>query len=97
VLADGSLIQMSPEKLCQSLTNTEVVANSQPLGGVPNGGAGGGTEGAEGVCSPMEGATVLTGQTPPHIQGSKGLNHQLKSTPILNKNSKSRYGGFCHL
>jgi hypothetical protein len=28
-----------------------------------NGGVGKGTEGAEGVCSPMEGATVLTGQT----------------------------------
>ena len=31
----------------------------------PNGGVGEGTEGAEGVCSPMEGATVSTGQTPP--------------------------------
>ena len=32
--------------------------------GVPDGEDGEGTEGAEGVCSPMEGATVSTGQTP---------------------------------
>ena len=31
---------------------------------IPDGGVGEGTEGAEGVCSPMEGATVSTGQTP---------------------------------
>jgi hypothetical protein len=31
VLADGSLIWLSPERLCQSLTNTEVDAHSQPL------------------------------------------------------------------
>lgn len=34
---------------------------------VPDGGVGEGTEGAEGVCSPMEGATVSTGQTPPPV------------------------------
>lgn len=45
--------------------------------GVPDGGVGEGTEGAEEVCSPMEGATVSTGQTP---QSSQGLNHQLKNT-----------------
>jgi hypothetical protein len=33
--------------------------------GVPDGGVGEGTEGAEEVCSLMEGATVLIGQTPP--------------------------------
>jgi hypothetical protein len=30
VLADGSLIWLSPEKLCQSLTNTDRDAHSQP-------------------------------------------------------------------
>ena len=45
--------------------------------GVPDGGVGEGTEGAEGVCSPMEGATVSTGQTP---QSSQGLDYQPKST-----------------
>jgi hypothetical protein len=30
VLADRSLIKLSPERLCQSLTNTEVDARSQP-------------------------------------------------------------------
>ena len=40
---------------------------------VPDGGVGEGTEGAEGVCSPMEGATVSTGQTP---WSSWGLDYQ---------------------
>jgi hypothetical protein len=31
VLADRSLIWLSPERLCQSLTNTEAKAYSQPL------------------------------------------------------------------
>ena len=31
VLADGSLIWLFPERLCQSLTNTEVDALNQPL------------------------------------------------------------------
>jgi hypothetical protein len=31
VLADRSLIWLSPERLCQSLTNTEAEALSQPL------------------------------------------------------------------
>jgi hypothetical protein len=31
VIADGSLIWLSPERLCQSLTNTEVEACSQPF------------------------------------------------------------------
>ena len=60
------LIWLSPERLCQSLTNIEEETRSQPwtkLGG-PDRGVGEGTGGAEGVCSPMEGATVSTGQTP---------------------------------
>jgi hypothetical protein len=36
------------------------------------------TEGAEGVCSPIEGTTISTNQTP---QSSQGLNHQPKGTP----------------
>jgi hypothetical protein len=31
MLADRSLIQLSPERLCQILTNTDVDAHSQPL------------------------------------------------------------------
>ena len=46
-------------------------------GGVLDGGVGEGTEGAEGLCSPMKGATVLTGQIP---WISKGLDHQRKNT-----------------
>ena len=38
---------------------------------VPNGGVGEVTEGAEGVCSPMEGATVSTCQTPPTPPSSR--------------------------
>jgi hypothetical protein len=34
VLADRSLIQLSPERLCQSLPNTEADAQSQPLDSV---------------------------------------------------------------
>ena len=33
VLADRSLIWLSPERLCQCLTNTEVYAHSHPLNG----------------------------------------------------------------
>jgi hypothetical protein len=42
---------------------------------VPNGRARERTEGAEGVCNPIE-RTISTNQTP---QSSQGLNHQLKS------------------
>jgi hypothetical protein len=51
---------------------------------VPSGGVGEGTEGAEGVCSPIEGATVSTGHTPwsswetdqrIHIGGTHGSGH----------------------
>jgi hypothetical protein len=45
--------------------------------GIPDGGVGEGTEGAEGVCSPMEGSTASTGQT---LQSSQGLNHHPKNT-----------------
>ena len=40
-------------------------ANHWTEHGVPNGGVGEVTEGAEGVCSPMEGATVSTVPDPP--------------------------------
>jgi hypothetical protein len=42
---------------------------------VPDGEVGEGTEGAEGVCSPKEGATMLTGPW-----SSQGLDHQPKNT-----------------
>ena len=63
MLADGSLIWLSLERLCQSLTNTEEQAHTGLSLGFPNGGVGEWTEGAERGCSSMEGATVSTGQT----------------------------------
>jgi hypothetical protein len=54
--------------------------SSQPtiglISGVLDGGVGEGTEGAQGACSPMEGATVSIGQTP---WSSWVLDHQPKS------------------
>jgi hypothetical protein len=44
---------------------------------VPDGGVGEGTEGAEGVCNLIGGATVSTGQT---FRGSQGRDHQPKNT-----------------
>jgi hypothetical protein len=79
VIDDRSLIWLSSERLCQSLTNTEADACSQPLDWAQ------GPEwkswrrgwGAEGVCIPLKGTSVSTGQTP---RCSWGLDHQLKST-----------------
>jgi hypothetical protein len=76
VLADSSLIYLSPERLCQSLTNTEADALSQLSTESPNIGVRERTEGAEGVCSPIGGTTISTNQNP---QSSQGLNHQPKS------------------
>jgi hypothetical protein len=45
--------------------------------GILDGGVGEGTEVAEWIYNPMEGATVLTGQT---IQSSWELDHQPKNT-----------------
>ena len=51
VHVERSLIWLSPERPCQSLTNTEVDAHSYwTEGGVPNRGVRERTEGAEGVC-----------------------------------------------
>ena len=47
-----------------------LAANHWTEPGVPNEGVGEGTEGAERVCSPMEGATVSTGQNPQEISGT---------------------------
>ena len=75
VLPDRSLIKLSPERLCQCLTNTEMDALSHPWTEhrVPNEGARERTQGAEGVCSPIGGTTIWTNQYP---QSSQGLNHQ---------------------
>jgi hypothetical protein len=73
VLAGGILIWLSSERLCHIFTKTNVEACNQPLvlsSGVPDGRVGEGTEGAKGVCRPMEEATVSTGQTIPEIQGT---------------------------
>jgi hypothetical protein len=79
-LADGSLIWLSPKRLCQSLTKTEAEA-SQPIIGlsseIPGGGVGEGTEGAERVCRPTKGATVSTVQIP---QSFRGLVQQPNNT-----------------
>ena len=66
VLVDRSLIWLSPESVCQRLTNTEADAHSHPLDWpqVPDGGVGEGTEEAEGFCRPMGGwPNSSTGQT----------------------------------
>jgi hypothetical protein len=54
-----------------------LAANHWTEGWVPYGGDEGGTEGAKGVCSSMEGVTVSTDQTPPTPEG---LGHQPEST-----------------
>jgi hypothetical protein len=62
VLAYRSLIQLSPERFCQCLTNIEEDALSQPLDEhkAPSGRARERAEGAEGACIPIEGTTILT-------------------------------------
>ena len=67
VLADRSLIQLSPDRPCQSLTNTGqmLTANHWTEHGVPNGER---TEGAEGVCNPIGRTTISTSQTPQSFQ-----------------------------
>jgi hypothetical protein len=78
VLAERSLIWLSPERLCQCLTNTEVDAHSHWMEHrVPQEGARERTLEAEGVCSPIKGTTIWTNQYP---QNSLGLNHQPYST-----------------
>jgi hypothetical protein len=52
-------------------------ANQWTEHGVPSGGVGEGTEGTEGVCSPMEGATVSTGWI---SWSSRGLDHHGSSS-----------------
>jgi hypothetical protein len=60
VLADRSLIKLSPERLFQSLTNTEVdaQANHWIEHRVPNEGAREKIQGAEGVCNPIGETTI---------------------------------------
>jgi hypothetical protein len=56
---ERQLIELSPERLCQCLSNTEVDAQSHwTEHGIPNGGTRERTEGAEGACSPIGGTTV---------------------------------------
>jgi hypothetical protein len=51
---------LSPERLCQCLTNTEMDAHRHPLDGTqgPNEGARESKQGAKGVCSPIGGTTI---------------------------------------
>ena len=62
VLADGSLIWLFPARLCLSL---KLAANRWTEFRIPDGRVEEGTEGTEGVCSPMEGTTVSTDQPRP--------------------------------
>jgi hypothetical protein len=64
VLADWNLIWLSPERLCQSLTNTEADANHWTEHRVLTGGFIERTEGAEGVCNSIRRTTPSTNQTP---------------------------------
>jgi hypothetical protein len=64
---DRSLIWLSPERLCQTLTNTEVEVRSHNHWTghcVHSGGVLEGIEVVEEVCSPIGGATVSSGQSP---------------------------------
>jgi hypothetical protein len=65
VLADRSPIQLSPERICQFLTNTDVDVHSQTWTEHrdPNGKVRARTVGAEGVCN-LIGSTVTTNQAP---------------------------------
>jgi hypothetical protein len=63
VLADRRQVELSPERLCQSLTNKESDAYSQPSEHRdPNRGVRGRTEGAEGVYNPIGRTTISTNQ-----------------------------------
>jgi len=82
LLADRSLIQLSSERLCQSLTNTEVNAHSQwaqnahSQHGDPNGRVRDRTERVEEVCNLIGRTTVSANQS---TQSSQGLNYQPKN------------------
>ena len=57
--ADGTLIKLSFVRLCQCLVNIEVDDHSHRMEHrAPNGGARESTQGAEGVCNPIGGATI---------------------------------------
>jgi hypothetical protein len=63
VHAERSLIWLSPESPCQSLTNADCR--------VPNKGVKERTEGVEGVCNPIGRTTISTNQTPAELPGTK--------------------------
>jgi hypothetical protein len=62
VHADRSLIQLSSEGLCQSLTKKRWILSANHLTEhcIPNGGVREGTEGAEEVCNPIGRTTTST-------------------------------------
>jgi len=67
---------MSPERFCQSLTDTDEDAYSyQTKHGDPNGAVRERTEEAEGICNPI--GRTLANQMP---HSSQRINHQPKST-----------------
>jgi hypothetical protein len=82
VYAERSLIWLSPERLCQSLTNTETDArrmlatNHWSEHRVPNRGVRERTKGVEGDCN-STGRTISTNQS---LKSSQELSHQQRST-----------------
>jgi len=71
---DRNLIELSPERLCQSMTQRQMLtANHWTENGVPIGEVRERIEGAEGVCDPIR-TTIPTNQC------SDGLNHHRKTT-----------------
>ena len=72
MLANRNLIWLSPDKYKGGSPQSTIELSEV----VPDGGVGEGTEGSEGVCSPMEGATVSAYQNthtpaPEHKKKSK--------------------------
>ena len=79
MLADKSLVQLSPKKLCQTLkTQTRMLIDNPCIERwLLNEGVRGTTEGAEGVCNSIGRTTTSTNQYP---RNSHRLNNQTKST-----------------
>ena len=71
------LFWLKQNKTKQIKTNQNKTKQNKTKNRVPNEGARENTQGAEGVCNPIEGSTIWTNQYP---QSSLGLNHQSKKT-----------------
>ena len=65
MLADRNLILLSPERLCQSLTNTYVDVSSRLSMGTSMEDLGKVQKELKGVCNPTGKTTISTNQNPP--------------------------------